>query len=375
MGDTTPIPRRSTASSAGNTRAGAVPAAVAGKPAAAASTPAAPVRSRRRRWIRALAICLGILLIGFFGGGEAYLRWDIGLGDPPLMMADPAMHYRYVPSQTCMRLHHLVHYNAYSMRSDDFPPHKIDPTELRIVMIGDSVINGGSMTDQSDLVSGLLQKSLSDDLHRPVVVGNASAGGWGPPNELGWLQTFGTLDADIVILVLSSHNYGNAPQWPLPIGMAFDSPTRKPLLAWEEFLERYASRLTFSPPPEGFVEEATPRQSDVNWCFWSIQQIIKIAHAGGALVIVAQHAQRMEVGGHWKPGHAYNEAAARSAGADLIVQFEPAFQIARETGRDPYRPFDNIHPGKIGHQLMADELEHATEKLLESKDGQGQNGG
>jgi hypothetical protein len=254
-----------------------------------------------------------MVLVCIFMAGEAYLRWDIGLGDPPLVMADPLMHYRYVPSQTCMRLHHLVHYNAYSMRSDDFPPHKSDPTELRIIMIGDSVINGGSMMDQSELVSTLLQKSLCDDLHRPVVVGNASAGGWGPPNELGWIKTFGTLDADIVVLVLSSHNYANVPQWPVPIGPVFDRPTRKPLLAWEEFFTRYAPRLSLKQPVETFIDPTQPSQSDINWCFWSIQQLVKIAHDGGALVIVAQHAQRHELGGSWEPGHAYCEAAAQSA--------------------------------------------------------------
>ena len=358
MADVTPTPRRSAAR-----RPAPIPAQ-SGTSQPASTEPSAPRPPRRRlwRWLRVLAV----VLFCIFLAGEAYLRWYIGLGDPPLAMADPLMHFRYVPSQTCMRLHHLIHYNAYSMRSDDFPPHKTDPAELRIIMIGDSVINGGSMLDQSALVSTLLQKSLSDELHRPVVVGNASAGGWGPPSELGWIKTFGTLDADIIVLVVSSHNYANVPQWPVPIGEEFDRPTRKPILAWEEFFRRYASRLSFSPPAEAFVDPAQPSESDINWCIWSIQQIVKIAHTGGALVIVAQHAQVQELGGNWKPGHACNEAAARSAGADRIVQFEPTFRIARETGRDPYRLYDNIHPNKAGHDLMADELRQSIEKLLES---------
>jgi hypothetical protein len=364
--------RRSAARRAHLTQASNAPNAL---PDAVPSPPPRVPRHRLRRWIRALAIATAIIFVLIFVGGEAFLRWKIGLGDPPIVKTDPLMHYCYVPSQTCMRLHHLIHYNAYSMRSDDFPRYKTDPTELRIVMIGDSVINGGSMVDQSDLVSALLQKSLSNDLHRPVVVGNASAGGWGPPEELGWLKTFGTLDADIVVLVLSSHNYANAPQWPIQIGPAFDRPDRKPLLAWVEFLTRYAHLLTYTPPPETFVETTFPRQSDVNWCIWSIQQMIEIAHGSGARVVVAQHAQRQELGGNWKPGHACIEAAARSAGADCIVQFEPTFLIARETGRDPYRPFDNIHPNEAGHELMAEELAHSIEKLLESEDGQRKNGG
>jgi len=51
------------------------------------------------------------------------------------------------------------------------------------------------------------QRGTHARLGRPVVVGNASAKSWGPPNELAYLQHFGTLDADVVILELSSHDY------------------------------------------------------------------------------------------------------------------------------------------------------------------------
>jgi hypothetical protein len=317
-------------------------------------------RLRLRTW---LILALSPLLLVFVGG-ELLLRLYVGLGDPPLLMRDPLMSYRFVPSQTCERLHHLIHYNAYSMRSDDFPPKKSDPAELRVLMIGDSVINGGVMIDQSKLVSTLLQKDLSDDLHRPVIVGNASAGGWGTPNELGWVKTFGTMDADIVVIVVSSHNYANAQGTDCQMGFPVGRPEHKPILAWQEFLLRYSFYILVGPPPESFVDPDNPSQAAIDRSSSSLKQMISIAHAAHAKVIVAQHAQKQELGEKWKPGHAYNLKSAKSGGADLIIQFGPAFEIARETVGDPYRTMDNIHPSAIGHQIMADELRHAIEKVL-----------
>ena len=163
----------------------------------------APVRKRRwTRWLIWLIVFSLVMLIA----GELVVRFYLGLGDPPLTMSDPVMGYRFKPSMTYHRFGHVIHYNAYSERSDDFPPRKSQPGEVRVMVIGDSVINGGVLTDQSETSTAVLQRRLTDDLHRRVLVGNASAGGWGPPNELGYVQEFGFLDADVVVLVVSSHD-------------------------------------------------------------------------------------------------------------------------------------------------------------------------
>ena len=58
------------------------------------------------------------------------------------------------------------------MRSAEFPKHKQDPRKLRILVLGDSIINGGTLTDQDDLATELLRRDLIERLGRPVVVGN-----------------------------------------------------------------------------------------------------------------------------------------------------------------------------------------------------------
>src|SRR3954462_12635056 len=86
--------------------------------------PASP--PRRRRWKR-LAAWAAILLLAMLIGGEVFARFYLGLGDPPLLMSYPQIEYLFKPNGTYRRFGNHIHYNAYSMRSDDFPAHKIDP--------------------------------------------------------------------------------------------------------------------------------------------------------------------------------------------------------------------------------------------------------
>src|SRR5688572_8802065 len=113
--------------------------------------PAAP-RRKRPRWQKWL-LALGILIVVGLIGAELFARFYLGLGDPPLTMSDPEIEYLHNPNQTCYRFGHLIHINAYSMRSDDFPKTKSHPKEKRVLVLGDSIINGGAQTNQSQLAT------------------------------------------------------------------------------------------------------------------------------------------------------------------------------------------------------------------------------
>ena len=203
---------------------------------------------RWRKWLKWLAITVIVLLVL----GEIIARFA-GLGDPPLSMVDPQCEYRFKPSMTYHRFGHLLQYNAYSMRSEDFPPHKTDPHELRVMVVGDSVVNGGVRIDQSKLATTLMQSRLQKDLNRPVIVGNASAGGWGPPNELGYLQEFGTFDADVVVLVFNSEDSFGVLDGKPKIGVLREFPDHRPISALYEAFDRYGAGawwlLTHPHPP------------------------------------------------------------------------------------------------------------------------------
>jgi hypothetical protein len=321
--------------------------------------PGVPPPRRRRRWpLRVL-----LVLVLLFVGGELFARFYLGLGDPPLMQADPQIEYLFKPNQDCKRFGNRIKYNQYSMRSDDVSVHKSKPHELRVLVIGDSVVNGGVLTDQSQLATSLLQKQLAEDLKRPVFVGNISAGSWGPPNELAYLKRYGLFDADVVVIVLSSHDYVDVPTFEPLVGVHYAYPAHKPFLALWEGFERYLlPRLKGGVPSnEGLAPATGPaKPQDIETCMTAIREMIAMARAAGAKVIIAQHLERDEALASPFPGHAEIAQEARRDGVTPI-ELGTFFERARLRGEDPYRRGDHIHPNAVGQR----EIERALLPAIE----------
>src|SRR5262245_23618663 len=167
---------------------------------------------RIKRWLRILAITLlaGVVAL------ELIARFALGLGTPPLSIRHPTIEYMFAPDQDCMRFGNHFQTNAWGMRSPPFASQKLDPNEFRVMVFGDSVINGGNLTDQADLATSIVATQLERQLNRPVVVGNISAGSWGPGNWLAYAEEYGFFDADCVLLVLGSGDAGDCPEF-LPL--------------------------------------------------------------------------------------------------------------------------------------------------------------
>ena len=317
-------------------------------------------RSKRRlpRLALGFLICAALLLIA----GELFARFWMGLGDPPLVQRDPEIKYVFKPDQICHRFGHLIKYNHYSMRSEDFPAHKADPNELRIMMIGNSIINGGALTDQTEIASEMLRKDLSDELKRPVVVGNISAGGWGPPNELAYLKRYGLFDADVLVIVCTSHDYANVPSFEL-LGVDPSLPETKPPLAlWEGFsrylLPKLRSRVV---PKEGYVPKTSINQADAETCARAIHDMVGMARRSGAKVIMAHQPDRDETADTPPEGAEALKQAAKREGMPLI-EFGPSFAAARRGGTEVYADF--IHPNAAGQRVMLGLLKPAIQEVL-----------
>lgn len=178
----------------------------------------------------------GTLLAALIGT-EVSLRLAFGLGNPVLVQADPNTGYRFQPNQKLYRFGKKIEYNQYSQRSSPITLKK-PPGKLRILMLGDSVLNGGNPTDQSQTITEFFKGKLSASRHSAEIL-NASAGSWGIGNQLGYLREFGTFNADAVILQIGTHDLTQPTSTSAIVGHHPAFPTHPPLLAIQDAWTRY----------------------------------------------------------------------------------------------------------------------------------------
>jgi hypothetical protein len=291
-----------------------------------------------------LAVACGLIFL------ELFARLYLGLGDPALVQPHPTIEYYFKPNQVVHPFHNLFRTNRYGMRSDDFPPRKTRADELRVLVFGDSVVNGGNLTDHSRLATTLLQERLTRELHRPVIVANISAGSWGPPNQLAYINQFGFLDADVAIFVLSSSDASDAPTFdPLNPNT---HPTAAPFSAAWEGATRYLPRYFPSKPVASPEPQINPHDVEVSIAAES--SFLERARAAGLATILLQHWMATEVAsGQPEPGHEEILAAARAVGVP-VYQDADVLRRYQAKGLNPYR--DNIHLNDNGQRAYSELL-------------------
>lgn len=165
---------------------------------------------------------------------ELVLRYQFGFCDAVLIQEDPDYEYIAMPNQDRRRFGKHIFYNAFSMRSE-----QVDSTAETILGFGDSVINGGTLTDQDSLATELLSDTLSVIKGKRVQVLNISAGSWGPDNCAAYLAKHGDFQAKAAFLVVSSHDAFDNMDFKKTVGVNINYPDRQYKLALEELVVRY----------------------------------------------------------------------------------------------------------------------------------------
>ena len=165
---------------------------------------------------------------------EALLRVKWGFCDTVLMKASDKYEYIAVPNQNRMRFGNHIFYNSLSMRSPE-----VKKGSIKILGLGDSVINGGVLTDQDSLATTILSNRLSDALSQEVEVLNISAGSWGPDNCNAYLDENGCFDAMAMLLVVSSHDAHDNMDFKPIVGISPSFPEKQYPLAVIELCDRY----------------------------------------------------------------------------------------------------------------------------------------
>jgi lysophospholipase L1-like esterase len=311
----------------------------------------APARPRKRwrlRWGRIFATLFGVLV-----ALEIALRAIFGLGRPLLYKADADCGYVAQPNQDIVRFFHHNAINSHSMRSPEFAPSPPANT-LRVLCVGDSVTYGTTYVEQEQTFPTRLAALLPDAVHTPVEVLNASAGGWAPGNELGYLKSRGTFNANVVLFIW------NTPDVSQPFAdfkPSLSMPTERPRTAMGETWARYVKPRLFrgnaAPPDPGSVPGGTIDASQVAanlQMLLDARELAKNAGAHFAVVFVPSPAE-----GWQTPAFEQDHARLASFAADNRIPLLDLTDAFRAQGWLTLS-IDGIHLKPEGNEVVAREI-------------------
>ena len=304
-----------------------------------------------------IALIVLVVAIGLGLTVEIILRLLFGFGNPPLYVADQQVGYRLAPNQKVRRFGNRIEINRYSMRSAEVAPIRPETT-LRILLLGDSIANGGWWTDQGSTISAMIQHQLQlvllETNFKQVEVLNASANSWGPRNELAYLKQFGHFDAQVILLLINTDDLFSPAPTSVQVGRDANYPDHKPAFAIAEVISRYLLKQSPIPELEAVMAEKGDR---VGFNLEAIGQIRAIAQQHQATFLLAMTPLLREIG---TPGPRDYELKARQRLSDfaqtqhiLYIDFLPIFN-ATPNPETLYR--DHIHLSPKGNQLVSETI-------------------
>jgi len=283
-----------------------------------------------------------IIIIGLFVV-ETFLRIYLGFCDTVLMREDAGYEYIAMENQKRNRFQNFIKYNSYSMRSDE-----LCKNATIILGFGDSVINGGVMTDHDSLATTLLSDTLSSVLKRKVQFLNVSAGSWGPDNCYAYLKKHGDFNAVCIFLIVSSHDAYDNMDYNKIIGVNKSFPNEQYSLALYELFDRYLlpKLLKVKSDKENGADLGINKrtvESEFNTGFGAF---LNYSNITGIPIIVYLHATRNELnnGSYNKQGKEIIEYCLKN-NIYIIKDIEQGILD------NDYR--DNIHLNEGGQQAMA----------------------
>jgi lysophospholipase L1-like esterase len=316
----------------------------------------------------AIVTLLGAIVIGL----EVGLRSLFGFGKPLLYVADPQVGYLLAPNQKTRRFGNQILINQYSMRSGAIAPQPTQGT-FRVLLLGDSIANGGWWTDQQQTISALLQKALLSGLQSSdrkasdrkssdrkssvtseVEVLNASANSWGPRNELAYLQRFGSFGAKWIVLLINTDDLFATAPTSIPVGRDRNYPDHRPTSAIVETWNRYLVKPKPIPELEAWHKEGGDR---VGINLEAIRQIQAYATQHQTRLLVVMTPLLRELG---TPGSRDYEQKARQRLQEFTQQSNITYldllPILNQTKDAKSLYQDHIHFNPKGNQFITQNL-------------------
>jgi hypothetical protein len=314
-----------------------------------------------KRFMAVFLVTLGTVLVLILGA-ELGLRSIFGFGDPLLYLPDAQIGYILAPNQRIKRLGNRIVINQFSMRNERINPER-SPQTLRVLLVGDSIVNGGWWTDQRATLSAQIQQQLTDQLaslpFQQVEVLNASANSWGPRNELAYLQHFGNFQAQTIVLVINTDDLFSTQPSSAPVGRDPNYPDHRPPTALNEVIDRYLLRPQPKPLPP---QPSQPEADLVGRNLAAIAEIQTIAQAHSSQFFLAMTPLKRELDGQEGPRE--YERKVRQRLEDWVVQrsiayldFLPLFnQYLQERSPESQLYRDHIHLSPLGNSMVSREI-------------------
>ena len=286
-----------------------------------------------------------ILILCLIIGFEVWARKYLGLGELATYKEDAQFEYIYSPNQTVTRHGTLIKTNKYSMRSQ-----ALKHNEHRVLMFGDSVLNGGNSTDQSELATTLLEHRIQQSCIKPIRVLNVSAVSWGPDNAYAYLMKYGDFDATEIILVFSSHDaYDNMSHEKI-VGIHPSYPSDEPYLALTDGFSRYfipKVKSLFSKTQKKDVNKTSINNNERFNSGW--KNFIRYSKSHKIKLTVVLHPTTSEI----KSG-VYNNNGL------LIISFlkknNIPYILELENNTTPHYYRDEVHYNKEGQRFLSSEI-------------------
>jgi lysophospholipase L1-like esterase len=303
-----------------------------------------------------------LVLFILAGIAEIVLRVKYGFCTAPLYIADPAFEYIYAPNQELRRFGNRIATNSYSMRSDEVSA----SDSVVVLLVGDSVINGGSLTDHDSLASTKLEKRLSPTLGKKVRVLNIASGSWGPDNVAGYLNKYGLFNASLICVLTSSHDAHDIMWGQNPVGVDPSYPATQYNVALVELWHRYRYLILYitnefffpSQKEEPVTSTDTTKQAKPEGIRKTgqafnpgYQQLLDISQKASVPLFIYLHPEISEVS-----ERKFNDQGDEIMGFAKEKQVRLINELDLGITTDCYRDSDVIHYNDKGQALLARNL-------------------
>jgi lysophospholipase L1-like esterase len=334
-----------------------------------------------------------IVILVLAGITEIVLRKVYGFCNSPLYVNDPDFEYIYAPNQEIDRFGNHIRTNSLSMRSDELSP----SDSIVVLLIGDSVINGGSLTDHENIGSTMLEKRFTKEFGKKVRVLNISAGSWGPDNIAGYLKKYGLFKAKVICLVTSSHDAHDIMSHQSPVGIDPGMPDKQYTIALVEVWDRYRYWIWYNflallpsfDSEKNQSEETIAKKEEVKLTLPDSVQKDTLKK------IELNDAGIRKPGIGFNPGYAQIQELAKEAGIPMFIYLHPEtseielghfndqgdeiIQFAKEHNirlinefdlgvkKEYYRKMDVIHYNNEGQVFLANNLYPLISEYLKAK--------